>query len=58
MICKSDIICFGVLVRGHAAPGKLLKIDTLKWHLEAILHAKSLLFVNINGNLLTSMVIS
>ena len=24
--------------------------ESLKWHLEAILHTKSLLFVNINGN--------
>ena len=31
-------------------PEKHLKIGALKWNLEAILHAKSILFVNINGN--------
>ena len=28
------------ILRGHAPPGKFLKIDALKWHLEAILLAK------------------
>ena len=26
----------------HAPPGKFLKTDALKWHLEATLHTKSL----------------
>ena len=49
MIFKSEIICFQVIAaqlhvlstqltcqaRGHAPPGKFLKVDALKWHLEA-----------------------